>query len=301
MGKIANVLLTGANGFLGSFILKKLLSDGFCPILILRPGSDVWRIKEEISECNVYRLTGEDREIEKLFGLYEIDAVIHTATNYGRNSSLSDLLKTNVMFPISILEEGLKKKIQLFINTDSFFAKKNYNQTYLREYTNSKRMLEQLLVNLNTDIKIVNLRLEHVYGENDAEEKFFTSILTKMLANTPEIALTEGEQKRDFIYAEDVAAAYTLVINNIKSLTKYQEFEVGAGKAISLRKFVEKLALHSGSKSSLKFGALPSRPGDIPSSSANTEALLALGWQQQYNLDQAISRIIKKEKERFTS
>lgn len=300
MGKIRNILLTGGNGFLGSFILKELLKNGFRPILLLRPESDTWRIKEEVLKCNVFILTGADREIEKLFGEYEIDAVIHTATNYGRNNSLTELLKTNLIFPISILEEGIKRNLKLFINTDSFFAKNEFNQTYLKDYTNSKRMFERLLIDISTEIKIVNLRLEHVYGENDAEEKFFTSILKKILTNVPEIALTSGEQERDFIYAEDVASAYILAINNLELLKKYQEFEVGSGEPVTLRKFVEKLALHSGSESFLKFGELPSRPGDIPSSSANITALLSIGWQKHYDTDQAIRRIIKKEKERFS-
>lgn len=298
MGKIENVLLTGGNGFLGSFILKELLKNGYRPLLLLRPHSDTWRIKEEISECILFTLTGNS-DIERLFSLYEIDSVIHTATDYGKNSSLTNLLKTNVIFPINLLEEGSKRQLKLFINTDSFFAKKCYNQAYLREYTNSKRILEQLLIDLRVETKIVNLRLEHIYGEKDREDKFFITILKKLLADEPEIALTEGKQERDFIYAGDVATAYTTIINNVDSLEHFQEFEVGTGEPLSLRKFVETLAIQSGSKSSLKFGEVPTRQGEIASSFAHTEALLKLGWRQQYSTDQAIRHIIRKEKERF--
>lgn len=299
MGHIKNVLLTGGNGFLGSFILKNLLRAGFRPILLLRPASNTWRISKEIHQCIVFILSGEKGEIERLFNLFEIDAVIHAATNYGKSSSLTELLKTNVLFPISLLEVGVEKQLKLFINTDSFFAKQNFNQIYLKEYSNSKRILEQLLKEFTTKTKIVNLRIEHVYGENDSEQKFFTSIVKKLMANVPEIELTNGQQKRDFIYAEEVANAYLAVIKNIDLLAEYQEYEVGTGQSISIRDFVEKIAKEIGSKSCLQFGALPTRQEDIPNSFARIESLNRLGWKQRYNTDQAIRRIIKKEKERF--
>ena len=138
-----------------------------------------------------------------------------------------------------------------------------------------------------------------MYGENDADEKFFTSIIKKLLSNTPKIQLTEGLQKRDFIYAKDVAKAYIAVINNIKVLEQYQEFEVGTGYSLTIKEFVQKLAKKTKSKSILNFGALASRNGDIDDSYANNVGLNKLGWSCEHNIDQNLNQIIKKEKHRL--
>lgn len=299
MDKIKNVAITGGNGFLGSHVVNKLIKEGFKPVLLLRPESNLWRIKDIIQYCQIYTLRNSENDIEKLMGLYQIDCLVHLATDYGRHGSLAHLLKTNVIFPVSLIEEGLKQQLKLFINTDSFFAKSHFKQNYLKDYTNSKRILEKLLIDFSGDLKIANLRIEHVFGENDSEEKFFTSIIRKLLNNDSEIELTAGHQKRDFIYVEDVANAYISVIQNFGSLDKYEEFEIGTGNAITIREFVQKIAVAIGSTSNLHFGALPTREGDIPISYARVGALNKIGWHQVYHIDQAINQIIKKEKERF--
>lgn len=294
-----NILLTGGNGFLGSFILKKLLGEGFHPILLLRSGSDTWRINDFLTDCTVFRLKDSENDIKNLFDSNPIDAIIHTATDYGRHGSLKKILETNLLLPIQLLEEGLKGNLSLFINTDSFFAKKEFNQTYLKDYTNSKRILEQSLMTFSDNLKIINLRLEHVYGENDTEEKFFTSIIKKLLSNTLKIQLTEGLQKRDFVYAGDVANAYITIIKSFDKLLSYQEFEVGTGKSVTIREFVEHILVISNSKSYLEFGALETRHGDIPESFAKIEALKKLGWRHQNSTNENLKFIIKKEKQRF--
>jgi nucleoside-diphosphate-sugar epimerase len=299
MGEIKHILLTGGNGFLGSFILKKLLEESFVPILLLRENANLWRIKDLLPFCKIYTIPQSGKDYSTLFDLYNIDAIIHTATDYGRNSSLSDLLKTNVLFPIELLENGLKKELKLFINTDSFFAKPEFDQLYLKNYTGSKRILEKLLREFTGEIKIANLRLEHVFGENDSEDKFMTSILKKLLGNESQIELTEGLQKRDFIYAEDVASAYISVLKNLEDLEKYQEFEIGSGISITVRSLIEQMAASTKSTSRLEFGSLPTREGEIKDSYASIKQLEKIGWKPVYKLNSAINNIVKKEKERF--
>jgi nucleoside-diphosphate-sugar epimerase len=299
MGQVKNILLTGSNGFLGSFILKKLLIDGYTPILLLRQESDTWRINELLDKCKIFRLISSTVDFKKIFELFNIEAIIHTATDYGRNGALSDVIETNILFPIHLIEEGRKNNLKLFINTDTFFAKKKYNQTYLKSYTDSKRILEQFIVAFNDNLKIVNMRIEHVYGENDSEEKFFTVIIKKLLTDEKEILLTDGIQKRDFIYANDVASAYTTILKSFYKLKQYQEFEVGTGRSIALKEFVQRLCLLTKSKSFLNFGALNARIGDISDSFAKNDDLVKLGWFVENDFDFNIKQIIKKEKKRF--
>jgi len=301
MGRLENILVTGANGFLGSHLLRKLIEKGYKPIAYLRHSSDIRRI-ESLQGRYVPFITAQnsEREIDELFKSNKIDAILHTATHYGRNSSLSDVINTNVVFPLTLIETGLKHHLKLFINTDTFFGKKEFLLDYLNEYTTSKRIFEGLLPNLASKLKIVNLRMEHIYGENDSESKFVTSILKQLIKGTERILLTEGVQKRDFIYIEDAVNAYISVLQHNDMLKDYNEFEVGTGQSISVKQFVEKIAELSSGEHLLNFGAIAPRNGEIPDSFANIKPLSELGWKVEYDLDTAIKRILKSEKTKYT-
>jgi nucleoside-diphosphate-sugar epimerase len=297
MGLIKNVLVTGANGFLGSHLLNSLIQNGYNVIAYLRPQSDTKRIDHLAGKWSSFIAhTNSDNEINSLFGEKQIDAIVHTAVDYGRKKPLSAIIETNVLFPLRLIEIGIEHGIELFINTDTFFGKKQFNLKHLNNYTTSKRILERILESLSTTIKIINLRLEHVYGENDAESKFVTSVLNQIIANKPEILLTEGAQKRDFVYIADVVDAYMCILKQNGLNNGYTLFEVGTGKSISVKEFVSKIAEVANTGSMLKFGAIPTYSGEILDSFANIAPLKKIGWQPKYSIEEAIQNIIKTEK-----
>lgn len=301
MDDIKGILVTGATGFLGSHLLDLLIKEGYKPIIFLRESSDVWRIRHLQNKYETFvSKDNSDEDIQSLFAKHHIQAIIHMATEYGRQIALSDILQTNVLFPLRLIEAGLKHNLQLFINSDTFFGKKQFNLKYLNNYTTSKRIFESVLTGLSSNLNIANMRIEHVYGENDSETKFVTNVLKQAIQNKSEILLTEGLQKRDFVYAADVANAYVTVLRQNKFITGYNEFEVGTGQSISVKEFVTTIADITNSVSFLNFGAVPVHSGEISDSSANITALKDLGWSPQYDLDTALRKIILTEKKRFT-
>lgn len=299
MGGVKQILLTGGNGFLGSWILDLLIQEGYSPIVYLRPESDKWRIEHLEGKYIPFVSSGEKNAFNRLFNEYDFDAILHTATEYGRTLPLSKTIETNVLFPLTLIELGIQKSLKLFVNTDSFFGKRQYSQEYLGNYTASKRMLEGLLKTFASNLKIANLRIEHVFGKYDSENKFVTSILKQLIEGGKEILLTDGLQKRDFVYVEDVAEAYICVLKQLDSLSGYQEFEVGTGQATTVREFVSMMAELVNSDCHLKFGAMPVRVGEIMESFANNDTLKELGWQPRYNIENGIKRILSSEIKRF--
>lgn len=290
------ILLTGANGFLGSHILKLLVKEGYSPVILIRATSDLWRIDDVLDKCDVFVINEAEQNLKNVFEVYDIYGVIHTATEYGRDQPLSLLLRTNVIFPIELIELGIRSNIKVFINTDTFFAKPQFKQTYLNNYTESKRILEKYLVQLSKDILVCNLRLEHVFGENDSSQKFVTAIINDLINNEKEILLTEGIQKRDFIYIEDAANAFMHVLKFADDKKGFKEFQVGTGQSISVREFVEEVARITRSQAKLVLGALPTREGDIKDSFANIESLMVLGWKPKFDLKQAIANLLLQDK-----
>ena len=142
-------------------------------------------------------------------------------------------------------------------------------------------------------IDFINIKLEQFYGPDDDLTKFPLFIIKNCLNNTPELKLTMGTQKRDFIHVEDVISAYSIMISKyITGKNNYYEYELGNGKAVSVREFVEFVHRMTHSKTVLKFGAIPFRNEEIMFSQADIEPLKDLGWYPKYNLEDGIMEII---------
>ena len=147
-------------------------------------------------------------------------------------------------------------------------------------------------------IFFVNMRLEHFYGPEDADSKFTSHVMNSCLRNVPELKLTFGEQKRDFIYIDDVVSAYLIILDKIKGFSDFfNEFDVGSGAPVSIRHFVEKVHQITKSQTHLAFGSIPYRTGEMMSSNANVESLVELGWFCKTNLDKGLKLVMQGYKQ----
>jgi len=287
------ILLTGITGYLGSHLATTLLANDCEIVGLKRKSSSLRRI-----ECILPKLTLhdiDDAEVSELFTQHgKIDAVIHTATCYGRNGeSTSQVLEANVVFPLKLMDAAAASDVGLFMNTDTILDK------YLNPYALSKGQFAEWgrYFSGQEKIRFLNLRLEHFYGPGDDQSKFTTHIINSCLANVPELKLTMGEQQRDFIHIDDVVAAYLLLLDKRESFdVGFIEFEVGSGVAVTIRQFVETIHRLTSSTTLLDFGALPYRAGEAMFSQAETGALKALGWICYYGLETGLKLAIDQER-----
>ena len=243
-----SILLTGGTGFLGSHLLYYLVDwakrKGDYDIIVLkRSFSNTLRVSSFLND-GLVRFVDIDRlsNLKSLFEDNDIKIIIHTATDYGRNEALpSRILESNLIFPLSLLEQGCKFGLDLFINTDSYFNKPNQTYRTLLDYSLSKKSLNLWLEYLAQKCKIVNLRLEHLYGGGDSDSKFCEHIFQSVvIRQTASLELTGGEQRRDFVFVDDVCEAYITVLENYNNyFFNYLTFDVGTGSAVSIRKFVQ--------------------------------------------------------------
>lgn len=283
------ILLTGATGFLGSHMLKRLIKVGEDVVILIRENSNTERIND-LKGFSVFIMNQQFSNIDDLYKTHNINTIIHLATEYGRNSPYSSVLRSNALFPIRLIELADKNNLKLFINTDSF-SSKFQDSSYLKEYISSKKIFKEYLKSL-LHLQVFSLQLEHVFGEFDSKGKFVTFLLESMLSNQKSIKLTEGNQKRDFIYVSDVVDAYMIVLKSKNILENYKEFEVGRGVSLTVKEFVSKIHSIIGSNTDLLFGSLETRFDEIQDSKANNLDLCSLGWKPKFTVDMAIKRIL---------
>ncbi|MBW2974487.1 NAD-dependent epimerase/dehydratase family protein [Candidatus Woesearchaeota archaeon] len=294
--KNKTVLMTGATGFLGSHLLRSLLDKGYDVIILKRSFSDTWRIDDLLDKARCYDLDKLKPDgLPRIYKDNKVDSVVHTATCYGRNDEqISEIVKSNLLLPLRLLELCADLGARTFVNADTFFntgmeLPKNMNyyvlsKKHFLEY--AKRILEK------NKLRFANMILGHMYGPKDNPSKFIPSVIKSMLYEK-EVKLTKGEQKRDFVYVEDVASAFALVLEKADEIKdRYADIEVGSGKGIMLKELLLQIKEECRTECRLNFGALPYRKNEADEAGADTALLRKLGWKPEYSMEEGIAKTV---------
>lgn len=285
-----SILIAGSTGFLGSYLVKAFYKMGLRVIALKRSTSNTFRIKDYLDKCCFYDIDIVD--LETVFSENNIDIVVNTVTNYGRlNKKISSLLETNLFFGLKLLEESTNHSVQAYINTDTMLEKK------INAYALSKKQLvDWMKFFSNSSTKMINVKIEHMYGPLDDENKFIFWLIRQLRNNVNEVDLTSGVQKRDFIYVTDVVSAFCIILRNIESMNYFEEFEVGTGSSISVKQFIKQLynelSKEKNINTRLNFGAIQYRKNEEMNMVANITKLKNLGWEPVVTIGEGIKNIL---------
>ncbi|WP_258102283.1 NAD-dependent epimerase/dehydratase family protein [Marinoscillum pacificum] len=281
------ILLTGATGYLGSHLLQHLVKKQEKVIVLKRSTSDLSRI-ESIKDQAIF-IDIDLTDLSEAFK-YPIERVIHTATVYGRKGeSISDLINTNIAFPIRLAELSEIHGIKAFYNTSTSL------DSTVNPYSLSKFQFTEWLSKFQKSFRVINIVPEYFYGPGDDNSKFIGMLIEKMSNGTNEIALSPCTQQRDFIYIDDVISAYDSILSNEDLFDAMSTFEVGSGSTLSLKELVLKIAtLKNFNINNLKFGAIPLRENECIFSKANIQKLQKLNWKPSVSLDSGLKTTISK-------
>lgn len=289
-----NILISGGSGYLGSGLARAFIGEGHRVWLPLRSQSSSARISDIEDSCTIKRYSSWP-ELEKIVLDLRPNIIIHTACSYGRNgeSSLA-LIDANLLFGVRLLEisEKLEHSVK-FINTDTCL------EANLNKYALSKSQFSDwgklIANNSRSDVAFINIRLQQFYGPGDDKTKLPGHVLHSCFSNVTNLKLTAGNQLRDFVYIEDVLAAFRVVVKNIESFRQYSEIDLGTGKSIPVKEFVRTAHSLIGSSTNLLFGAIPTRNREPEVCVAEPSELVKLGWKPKFSLIDGLKKTIKLE------
>lgn len=284
-----SILITGATGYLGGHLTNILSVSGYNIVLLTRANSQYDRIKNNVEA--IYKI--EDNGIIKAFQNHQIETVFHCATDYGRkNNDPLKIIDANLVLPLKILQIGKQHGLKVFLNIDTLLDRT------VSPYALSKAQFREWLQLFSKDMVAVNIALEHFYGVGDDTSKFISMIIDSALNKAPSIALTAGEQKRDFIFIDDVLSAMVTILDWSRAQSNaYYHFEVGTGINTPIKEIVTQIANEANyNTTNLNFGAIAYRSNEVMESRVNLDSITQLGWKHKTNLQDGLRLVISEEK-----
>jgi nucleoside-diphosphate-sugar epimerase len=131
-------------------------------------------------------------------------------------------------------------------------------------------------------------RVFFAYGPGERQARLVPTVIRGLVAGE-RVPCTQGTQRRDFLFVDDVADAFaTIVASSVTGA-----INIGSGTAFSLRELVERIADKLDGRERLEFGALPIRDDDPPELVADVSKLTSeVGWHPRISLDVGITRTI---------
>jgi len=283
---MTKVLITGANGYLGSRLVERL-SKTKTVFPLVRESKRDFNKKDVVFK--------EFSDLEKIILKIQPDTVIHTACCYGRSGEpIENVYTANLTFGAELIRcLSNCEKLTSFVNIGTTLNPK------INTYAHTKNLFSMLLQNVKTtNISKIDLKLEHFYGPGDHENKFPTMLIRKMLAGVESIDLSSCNNKRNFISVYDVETAIETVINNSirKSEAGYYQHVIKSEEEIELKKFVQIVKKLCGSKTKLNFGALPDRVLESDPRGTYEHIKIVENWEPHIPLIDGLKAMIEEEK-----
>jgi nucleoside-diphosphate-sugar epimerase len=283
------ILITGATGFFGSALTKKLVEEHFEVIALIHNEEKIRNFENDASCLSLLNV--------KVFlenpaaYLKNVDLVIHAAVFYDKcNNKIIDAIRTNIELPARILDAIDNTKKLYFLNIATVLDPMTNNYSFTKSLAESLGNFYSQRKNIN----FISIRSDLIYGPYDKDSKFTEFIINACIKNSKTIELSDGKQQRNFIYIDDVVEAYFLIIQNLSLFNdKFKVLNLFSDFTATIKEFALYAHDITSSSSRLEFGKIQKKNDDFDPKSKPSEIFAALGWKSKVTIREGIKKIIK--------
>lgn len=295
------VLVTGAAGFIGSHIVKKLVQLGASVHAVVRGKSNLWRLNGFNQKIKLHKVDlREKKDVYNLISKVNPSIIYHLAA-YGvqlEKKSPRLLFETNVNSSIILLEAiGRYCSNPRVVIAGSCFEYGDVKEKIIEEtplnpvnlYGVSKvaEVMASMIIAGKLDIPCIICRPFGVYGPFEDSYRIIPHIFLSIINGKP-IKVTEGKQIRDFTYVEDVAEAF-IKAGFIKNSS--QKINICSGTPIELKTVIKRAVEITKSGISIQWGAIPYRSEEMWTLVGdNLHAKRILNWEPKTSLNEGLKK-----------
>lgn len=286
------IFITGATGFIGNHLVKKLVAESH-NVTINLFGEEQSPFEKNIS---TYKLneTEIQKDIEYL-KLESFDGIIHLASLYltvHQPEQATQLINSNVRFSTHILECAAQAKVKWFINTGTFWQHyENANYSPANLYAASKQAFESIAQYYweTNQIKFCTLKLSDTYGPGDTRSKIFN--LWEKIAKTREtLDMSPGGQVIDISHVYDVIEAFYMLAkhmhNNYPEVNNGDCYAVKSEKRYTLKELADIFEQAAETKLNINWGEKQYREREVMI--PWEDGITVPGWDQSINIGKGI-------------
>lgn len=327
---MAKILVTGAAGFIGFHLAKRLL-DGGCEVVGLDNVNDYYDVNlktarlaqlEGRSNFRFLKMSLEDRKgISELFASERFDTVVNLAAQAGVRYSLTNpyaYIDSNISGFINILEGCRHNKVKHLVyassssvygaNTTMPFSVHHNVDHPVSLYAATKKANELMAHTYSSlyGIPTTGLRFFTVYGPWGRPDMALFLFTRAILEGKAIDVFNNGKMQRDFTYIDDIVEGVCRVMDRVPegspawdgadpdpgtSYAPYKIYNIGNNSPVELLKFIEVLEQALGKEALKNF--LPIQAGDVPATYADVDDLMRdVNFRPATSIEEGVGRFV---------
>jgi len=299
------VIVTGATGFIGANLARRLLTDGHEIHLLVRDGHQPWRIEGIKTQVQLHTVDMTDAEaMVRVVAGVRPDWVFHLSAHgaYSWQSDLQGMVRTNIIGTINLVEACLKTGFDAFVNAgssseygykdhppaetecldpNSYYAVTKASATMYCRYTAKLR-----------GVSLVTLRFYSVYGPYEEPGRLIPMLVLNGRAGCLP-PLVNPDIARDFVYVGDAVEACLLAATR-PDQEPGSVYNVGTGVQTSIREVASVARRVMGINAKPEWGSMPDRAWDTSVWVADNRTIRSrLGWEPRYTFEEGFCQTVR--------
>ncbi|MBR4462208.1 MAG: NAD-dependent 4,6-dehydratase LegB [Erysipelotrichaceae bacterium] len=309
---MAKILVTGAEGFIGSHLTELLVKEGYDVRAMVQYNSfnnwgwidtfdDAVKEKLDIFAGDVRDPNGVRTAMEGCDAVFHLAALIAIPYSYHSPDMYVD---TNIKGTLNILQAGrdLHTERILVTSTSEVYGTAQYvpidekhpyqgQSPYSATKIGADRLAESFYRSFDLPVTIV--RPFNTYGPRQSARAVIPTIITQLLAGKKEIKLGSLEPTRDFNYVKDTARGFLEIYKSDKTIG--EEINIATQREISIGELAEELIRQIAPDAKIVCDDIRVRPekSEVERLLGSNEKIKALtAWRPQYTLEEGLKETI---------
>ena len=330
------IVVTGAAGFIGYHVARRLLDRGDEVLGIDNVNA---YYDPALKEARLERLrgarfsflrldVGDTEAMRRVFAERRPARVVHLAAQAGVRYSLTNpyaYTESNIHGFLNILEGCRHNHVEhlVFASSSSVYGantrqpfSEHHNVDHPVSLYAATKKANELMAHTYAHLyglPVTGLRFFTVYGPWGRPDMALFKFTRGILAGEPIPVFNEGRMIRDFTYIDDIAEGVLRVLDRpaepdqawngddpdpARSYAPYRVFNIGNNQPVDLLTYISLIEKHTGRKA--RMDLLPMQPGDVRSTMADVSELQqAVGFRPRFSVDEGVARFVEWYKEYY--
>ena len=307
------VLVTGADGFIGSHLVEELLNEGYdVRAFVYYNSFNSWGWLDTLPKQKLYKIeifsgyirdsNGVREAMKGIDEVYHLAALIAIPFSYHSPDSYVD---TNIKGTLNILQAArdLNTKRVLVTSTSEVYGTAKYvpideehpyqgQSPYSATKIWADRIAESFYRSFNMPITIV--RPFNTYGPRQSARAVIPTIITQLLSGAQEIKLGSLSPTRDFNYVKDTVRGFIEIAKSDKTIG--QEINIATQQEISIGELAEELIKQINPNAKIVCDEIRLRPENSEVNrllGSNKKIKELTNWEPKYSLEEGLRETIE--------